>query len=336
MANLEQLLPLILKWEGGYANDPADLGGATNKGVTIATWRKQGYDKNGDGVIDVEDLKLISDEDVAERILRPHYWNRWQADRIDSQALANILVDWVWGSGRYGITIPQGILGVTADGVVGEKTLGAVNNFPDPESLFEKIKQVRRAYLNMICIDRPANGRFLKGWLNRLNDFKWLPMALLSCILFSCRSTMKTETRNGKQTERTLQATSLHTDRKANEKEDGRLSEIQNDAGATETLTVVFDTLNSKPVLKEISIKRTVSDRNVHREQQTERQSAGTETIVERQKAKGEGQTTLHAESKEKPVKKSIVWRFVGGAIVFLLLMGGWRIIKTIQKSTTI
>jgi len=60
MAKLENLSPLILKWEGGYVNNPADLGGATNKGVTLSTWKQQGYDKNGDGVIDVEDLKLIN------------------------------------------------------------------------------------------------------------------------------------------------------------------------------------------------------------------------------------------------------------------------------------
>ena len=95
MANIQQLIPLILKWEGGFVNNPADLGGATNKGVTLSVWKQQGYDKNGDGIIDVEDLKLISTEDMVERILRPHYWNRWQADRILSQALANILVDWV-------------------------------------------------------------------------------------------------------------------------------------------------------------------------------------------------------------------------------------------------
>lgn len=177
MAEINQLIPIILKWEGGYVNDPADRGGPTNKGVTIATWQKQGYDKNGDGKIDEDDLKLISTEEVVERILRPHYWNRWQADRIDSQALANILVDWVWSSGRYGITIPQGVLGVKTDGIVGEKTIRALNHYPDPEGLFEKIKQVRRAYLNMICLDRPQNKRFLKGWLNRLNDFKWIPLS---------------------------------------------------------------------------------------------------------------------------------------------------------------
>jgi len=126
-------------------------------------------------IIDEADLKRIRQEEIVEYILRPHYWNRWRADEIQSQAIANILVDWVWCSGKYGITFPQGILGVQRDGIVGEKTLWAVNNFPDQKALFEKIKQTRRAYLNMICIDRPVNKRFLKGWLNRLNDFKWIP-----------------------------------------------------------------------------------------------------------------------------------------------------------------
>jgi len=320
MAELEKLLPLILKWEGGYVNDPADLGGATNKGVTLSTWKRQGYDKNGDGVIDVEDLKLITTEDMVERILRPHYWNRWQADRIESQALANILVDWVWGSGRYGITIPQGILGVTEDGVVGEKTLKALNSYPDPESLFEKIKQVRRAYLNMICLNRPANKRFLKGWLNRLNDFKWIPMALLFGVLFSCRSVQKTETLNAKQTVETLRATSLQTEQKIYEEQTGHLSEDRNEIRTTEILTAVFDTLDSKPVLKMLQIRRIVSDRTNHAEQQTERRTAGTETQNRTETVETLRATSLQTVSKEKPARNSIGWWITGGAVVLFLL----------------
>ena len=172
MAKIENFIPLLLKWEGGYVNDPADAGGPTKMGVTLKTWQAQGYDKNGDDMIDKEDVKLLSQEDVVERVLRPHYWNRWRADEIHSQALANILVDWVWCSGKYGITIPQGILGIKQDGIVGDKTLSAVNNYPDREELFNKIKQARKAYINMICSNNSRNERFRKGWLNRLNDFK--------------------------------------------------------------------------------------------------------------------------------------------------------------------
>ena len=80
MAKIEVLSPFILSFEGGYVNHPLDKGGATNKGVTIATWRQVGYDKDGDGDIDVDDLKLLTDADVVNRVMKPHYWNRWKAD----------------------------------------------------------------------------------------------------------------------------------------------------------------------------------------------------------------------------------------------------------------
>jgi len=318
MANIQLLVPLILKWEGGFVNDPADLGGATNKGVTLSTWKSQGYDKNGDGKIDVEDLKLIGREDIVERILRPHYWNRWQADRIESQALANILVDWVWGSGHYGITIPQGILGVKTDGIVGEKTLHVLNSYPDPEGLFEKIKQMRRAYFNMICIDRPTNKLFLKGWLNRLNDFKWIPMILLFFVMISCKTMEKTETMEMGQKVKDEKEMTINAERKANKEQDGHLSMNQNEIRLTETLTAVFDTLDSKPVLKMLQIKRIVSDNAVQTEQQTERRTTGVETVKESQKVKNESQTIIHAKRQEKPAHSSIVWWIAGGIAALL------------------
>ena len=60
MADVRKLAPFILKWEGGFVNDPDDLGGATNMGVTIGTWKSCGYDKDGDGDIDVDDLHLLT------------------------------------------------------------------------------------------------------------------------------------------------------------------------------------------------------------------------------------------------------------------------------------
>lgn len=173
MAQVSKLAPYILKWEGGFVNDPDDAGGATNMGVTISTWKSVGYDKDGDGDIDVDDLRLLTKDDVINRVLKPHYWDRWKADKIESQSVANIVVDWVWASGKHGITRVQKILGVTVDGIVGEKTLKAVNEH-DPMQLYFEIKNERIRFIDEICKARPANEKFRKGWMNRLNDMKYV------------------------------------------------------------------------------------------------------------------------------------------------------------------
>ena len=173
MANVNQLAPFILKWEGGFVNDPADLGGATNMGVTIGAWKSCGYDKDGDGDIDVDDLRLLTREDVVNRVLKPHYWDRWKADDIKSQSVANILVDWVWASGAHGIKIPQRLLGVTVDGIVGSKTIAAVNA-KNPRELFDMIKIARFDFIEDICLQRPTNNKFKRGWMNRINDISYV------------------------------------------------------------------------------------------------------------------------------------------------------------------
>ena len=166
--SLEKLAPFVLEHEGGFVNDPLDRGGATNKGVTIAVWKAQGYDKDGDGDIDVADLKLITEAD-AIMIMKKNYWDRWKADQIKNQAIANTLVDWVWGSGAWGIKIPQRILGVKDDGVVGIKTLEAINK-QNPNKFLEKLYLARFNFLDGIVASNPSQKRFIKGWKNRMND----------------------------------------------------------------------------------------------------------------------------------------------------------------------
>lgn len=172
MSKIDILAPFILSWEGGYNKVKGDRGGATNKGVTLATWRKYGYDKNEDQRINEKDVMLITEYDAVYEIMKPVYWDKWMADDIQSQAIANLLVDWYWNSGQYGIKLPQKILGVTIDGIVGSKTLEAINSYPDQHKLFRLLWAERKAYFERLAT-KPTQKKFLKGWLNRLDGIQY-------------------------------------------------------------------------------------------------------------------------------------------------------------------
>lgn len=170
MANSSKLVPFILQWEGGFVNDPDDLGGATNKGITIGTFTE--YKKRkGQKAPTVDDLKNISDAEWHD-VFKSLYWDRWRADEIKNQSVANILVDWVWASGVHGIKRPQKLLGVAADGLVGPKTIAAINA-ADPKKLFDAIKADREKFIDEICKARPKNEKYRRGWMNRINAIKY-------------------------------------------------------------------------------------------------------------------------------------------------------------------
>ncbi|MFZ4523209.1 MAG: glycoside hydrolase family 108 protein [Bacteroidales bacterium] len=171
MADVNLLAPKIFKWEGGFVNDPLDRGGATNMGVTMATWRQVGYDKDGDGDIDTADMRLLTRADALV-VLKKNYWDRWKADQILNQSVADILVDWVWASGTWGVKIPQRLLGVGDDGFVGTKTITALNS-ANPQAFHAKVVEARKQFIGDIIKGDPTQERFRKGWLNRLMDFKF-------------------------------------------------------------------------------------------------------------------------------------------------------------------
>jgi len=158
--------------KAGLSMTPKIGVGATNMGVTLATWRQVGYDKDSDGDIDAYDIRLLSKADAVS-VLRLNYWNRWKADQITNQSIAEILVDWVWGSGKWGIVIPQRILKVDDDGVVGMGTLFAVNNV-NQRGLHASIFQARKTFIEDLVKNHPDQLKFFNGWMNRLNNFKFI------------------------------------------------------------------------------------------------------------------------------------------------------------------
>lgn len=189
MADIRKLAPILLKWEAGalpqqtleqqwtiakrkgFSNDPDDAGGATMCGVTIAAYRRYRKLKQRPEPT-VTDLRNITLDEWLD-ILRTFYWDKMKADRIDNQSIANLCVDNVWGSGAGYIKTIQYVLGVTADGIVGPKTLAAINGSKDPRGLFYRLAEKRRTFYLNICMSKNSNKKFLKGWMNRLADFKY-------------------------------------------------------------------------------------------------------------------------------------------------------------------
>ena len=167
MAEAKRLKPFILRWEGGYSNDPDDSGGATNKGITIATFRHY-YGVNAT----IQQLKALTD-DQWMHIYLCGFWNLFKADNIANQSVANICVDWAWASGTgTAIREVQALLGVAVDGVVGVQTLTAINR-ANQRHLFAKIQSARLRFVEGVVRRNPRKRKFLVGWRKRINSLSF-------------------------------------------------------------------------------------------------------------------------------------------------------------------
>lgn len=89
--NFKPSLAFTLAFEGGFVNHPKDPGGATNKGITIATLRRF---KPG---ASIGDLKNISDDQV-QRIYRDGYWSEVRADTL-AAGIDGAMFDYAVNSG---------------------------------------------------------------------------------------------------------------------------------------------------------------------------------------------------------------------------------------------
>lgn len=172
MAQFIPFFTKLMKFEGGWVDDPDDRGGATNLGVTLEEWIANGYDKDGDGDIDKQDLRKITLQDAAN-IAKPLYWDRVKGDEIQSQSVAEFIADWAYNSGvGTAVKKTQRLLGLKDDGQLGSKSLLAINS-AQPQQLFNLLKASRQAFYNAIVKNDESQRKFLKGWNNRLNSFEF-------------------------------------------------------------------------------------------------------------------------------------------------------------------
>lgn len=186
MANFENLIPFIFHFAAGvkaqyltlplhrqfeiarktgWSDDADDPGGATMIDVTLKTYAAYRRRYNIP-VTTKSDLRNITFEEWKE-ILKTLFWDLWKADEIKSVGLAHILVDWVWASGPKSIRTAQRIIGVKADGIVGQLTLAALN-LQDPQELFTQFYEARNQYY------RQCKGawKYLNGWMRRLDAIR--------------------------------------------------------------------------------------------------------------------------------------------------------------------
>ena len=74
MASFQVFLPLLLRFEGGFVDDPADPGGATNKGITLQTFQAHARQLLAVAPT-LENLKNLSDAQ-AGTLYKALYWDR--------------------------------------------------------------------------------------------------------------------------------------------------------------------------------------------------------------------------------------------------------------------
>lgn len=170
MANFDLFLPILLKNEGGYVDDPEDPGGETNKGITMITFRTCSHELLGlDPTSD--NLKALTDAQ-AGIIYRALYWNKIQGDAISLEPLADIVCDFFVNAGTHATKLLQNVMigmgaNLIADGVIGQASIQALGTLPQDE-VYRRYKQGRITYYQNLGQKYP---KFLQGWLNRVNSF---------------------------------------------------------------------------------------------------------------------------------------------------------------------
>ncbi|MBC6503353.1 peptidoglycan-binding protein [Citrobacter freundii] len=153
--------------EGGYVNDPTDKGGETNHGISD---RRDGVadgktDVNGDGKPDTLIRDLTPGQ--AGQIYLRDYWQPARCDQWPDGVSLFVFDSAVQHGVKKAIQLLQAAVGVSADGIVGPKTINAVR-WADPEWLLSRCLVRRSRYYADIIKSNSSQGKYLNGWFNRL------------------------------------------------------------------------------------------------------------------------------------------------------------------------
>ena len=169
MKSFEDAIDFVLRWEGGYVNDPNDHGGETYRGIS----RKSHPDWAGWPVVDAHVLShgdIISAlEPHVWKFYRENYWDKIKGDQLPSR-VAIAVMDWaVHSSVERASRALQNIVGASPDGIIGPITVKSVYDYMDKGLSFEIVEE-RREFLARLVSKRPSDRKFSEGWDNRLDS----------------------------------------------------------------------------------------------------------------------------------------------------------------------
>ena len=153
MANFDKAIDEVLVNEGGYINDPSDKGGETKFGIS-----KRAYPN-----VDIKNLTTGE----AKAIYKKDYWDKIKGDDIKSDLTAYEIFDTAVNMGiRTAGKLAQIVLKVYPDGIIGNKTLNALNSI-DEDVFISNYKLAKIARYIYITKKNPKNRKFFFGWINR-------------------------------------------------------------------------------------------------------------------------------------------------------------------------
>jgi lysozyme family protein len=155
MSDSNIAIAATLVHEGGYVDNPADPGGATNMGV----------EQRDTPNIPIRTLTVAQ----AESYYRVNYWKPLYSQIVD-QAVASKLFDFgvLFGVGTA-VKCLQGVLCIAQDGNFGPDSLYHVNT-ASQSVLLGSYKTAMLAHAAAVVASNPRLSVFLAGWDNRINS----------------------------------------------------------------------------------------------------------------------------------------------------------------------
>lgn len=164
---IDEIITDVLIAEGWdtYTNDPADRGGPTKWGITQKAWAEwRGRDVTPEEVAAITEPQA-RDFYETEYVLAPRF------NHLPERLIAMVVDCGVNHGTRRAAKWVQRAVGAKQDGIIGPKTLEAVNA-SNPIAVYTRVSGYRIRLYGRIVRDDPTQQKWINGWLNRAA--KWL------------------------------------------------------------------------------------------------------------------------------------------------------------------